>query len=307
MENLLLMGIHGRIGRHLYHELKDTYNLFAFSSPNQDDSNLDITLLKNDLFILPEVEKALSDIDAVVFFEDPIMRLNRLTQGRFEDLYVLIADNIARACEMNEVHQIIFVEDEVSPDYMKEVLGAYGADVNVTSTPVKRYGKNLSYKTSDYNNVRSVQRAPLPPGWTVKDVGRYYFEWLDEILYGMINVEFSGRLIKVNFAKISRPVLIIEYDGEASYNGVEIYRIKGGGLSKREPNKTPRLEFRALTGRNEFIIALHDFEPKLPWAVYMMTQAPIHSLVNRIYQVEMIINTEAPRSGSKQRKNGPGH
>jgi len=45
MENLLLMGIHGRIGQHLYYELKDSYNLFAFSSPNQDDSNLDITLL----------------------------------------------------------------------------------------------------------------------------------------------------------------------------------------------------------------------------------------------------------------------
>src|SRR5699024_5387061 len=161
MENLLLMGIHGRIGRNLYHELKDSYNLFAFSSPNQDDSNLDITLLKNDLFILPEVEKALSDIDAVIFFEDPIMRLNRLTQGRFEDLYVLIADNIARACEMNEVHQIIFVEDEVSPDYMKDILGAYGADVNVTSTPVKRYGKNLTYKSKDYINVMIVHTTPL--------------------------------------------------------------------------------------------------------------------------------------------------
>ncbi len=303
MENLLLMGIHGRIGQHLYLELKESYNLFAFSSPNQDDSELDITLLKNDLFILPEVEKALADIDVVIFFEDPIMRLNRLTQGRFEDLYVLIADNIARACEINEVSQIIFVADEVSPDYMTDVLGAYGADVNVTSTPVKRYGKNLSYKTSDYNNVRSVQRAPLPPGWNVKDVGRYYFEWLDEILYGLINVEFDAQLIKVHFARMDHPVLVIEYDAESSYNGVEIYRIKGGGLSRKEPNKTPRLEFRSLPGRNEFIIALHDFEPKLPWGIYIMTQAPIHSLVNRIYQVEMIINTEAPRSEGKPTKN----
>lgn len=302
MENLLLMGIHGRIGQHLYLELKEDYNLFAFSSPNQDDSELDITLLKNDLFILPEVEKALKDIDVVVFFEDPIMRLNRLTQGRFEDLYVLIADNVARACQINEVPQIIFVADEVSPDYMVDILAAYGADVSVTSTPVKRYGKNLSYKTSDYNNVRSVQRAPLPPGWNIKEVGRYYFEWLDEILYGLINVEFAAQLIKIHVTKMNHPVLVIEYDAEASYNGVEIYRIKGGGLSRRTPNKTPRLEFRALPERNEFIIALHDFEPKLPWGIYLMTQAPVHSLVNRIYQVEMIINTEAPRTENRRQK-----
>lgn len=299
MENLLLMGIHGRIGQNLYEELKDEFNLFAFSSEHQVDGELDITLLKNDLFILPEVEEALRDIDVVVFFEDPIMRLNRLTQGRFEDLYVLIADNIARACEMNEVYNIIFVEDEISSGYMVEVLGAYGAEVKVTSTPIKRYGKNLSYRASDYNNVRSVQRAPLPDRWSIKNVGMYYFQWLDEILYNLINVEFKKSQIEIRVAKRSNPVLLIEYDEKSSYNGVEIYRIKGGGLSRREPNKTPRLEFRELPKRKEFLIALHDFEPKLPWIVYMITQAPIHSLVNRIYQVEMTINTQAPGSHNR--------
>ncbi|MCG1010257.1 hypothetical protein J4760_09505 [Salinicoccus sp. ID82-1] len=299
MKNVLLMGVNGRIGQNLYRELKDVYNLFAFSSSNQDDTNLDITFLKKDLFILPEVEKALDGIDIVIFFEDPIMRLNRQTQGRFDDLYVLLADNIARASYANEVEQIIFVGDEVSSDYTAEVLGAYGTEVKVTETPIKRYGKNLSYKASDYNNVRSVQRAPFPEGWHIKDVGRYYFEWLNSILSDMINVEYEGQLIKIHFAKRNHPALVVEYDAESSYDGVEIYRIKGGGLSRKEMNKTPRFEFRELPGCKEFIMALHDFEPKSSWSTYLLTQAPLYALVNRIYQVEMIINSQAPRSNNQ--------
>ncbi|MHC0553182.1 hypothetical protein [Salinicoccus sp. CNSTN-B1] len=95
MKNVLLMGTNGRIGENLYEELKGDFNLFAFSSPNQVNNEMDITFLKKDLFILPEVEEALKGIDTVLFFEDPIMRLNRQTQGRFEDFYILIADNIA--------------------------------------------------------------------------------------------------------------------------------------------------------------------------------------------------------------------
>ena len=41
-------------------------------------------------------------------------------------------------------------------------------------------------------------------------------------------------------------------------------------------------------------MALHDFEPSLPWPVFKMTQAPIQALVSRIYQVEMIINKDVP-------------
>ncbi|WP_271398476.1 hypothetical protein [Salinicoccus roseus] len=299
MKNVLLMGVNGRIGQNLYRELKGAFNLYAFSSANQDDKNLDVTFLKKDLFILPEVEEALRGIDIVIFFEDPIMRLNRQTQGRFEDLYILLADNIARASQIREVEQIIFVADEVSSEYTAEVLGAYGTEVKITQTPVKRYGKTLSYKASDYNSVRSVQRAPLPAGWHIRDVGSYYFEWLNEILYDLINVEYDRQLIKIRFAKMDSPALVVEYDAQRSYNGVEIYRIRGGGLSKRMSNKTPRLEFRELPGREEFIMALHDFEPKSPWAVYLLTQAPLFTLVNRIYQVEMTINNEAPGSHNR--------
>lgn len=290
LKNVLLMGISGRIGKNLYRELKSEYNLFAFSSPNQEDDDLDITFLKKDLFILPEVEEALEDVDIVIFFEDPIMRLNRMTQGKFYDIYSLIADNIARASQLNGVEQIIYVADEISSGETVKILGAYGTPVEVTETPVKRYGKNLSYKASDYNNVRSIQKAPLPEGWSVKKAANYYFEWLNEILYNVVNVVAENGQYKIYVTKLDQPVLVATYDAEESVDDIEIFQITGGMLSKKQPNKIARLEFRRLGNKEAFIMALHDFEPNLPWGIYVFTQAPLHALVNRIYQVEMIIS-----------------
>jgi hypothetical protein len=302
MKKVMLMGVHGRIGQNLYLQLKDTFDLYCFSSAKQEDDDLKISYVKKDLFILPEVEEALRDIDIVIFYEDPIMRLNRLTQGRFDDIYLLIADNIARASKVNQVKQIIYVGDELSPEDLMDVLGAYGTPVQKTETPVKRYGKTLSYKQSDYNNVRSIQKAPLPTAWTVKDVGQYYFEWLDEILYNCINVHKENPYYEISVIGIEDPVLEVKYDEAGSDDGVEIYRITGGKLSKKYPNKQSRLEFREMPDGKSFIMALHDYEPNLPWVMYVFTQAPIHALVNRIYQVEMIINDAGMNEFTKKYK-----
>src|SRR5699024_751130 len=185
-KKVLLMGIHGRIGEHLYEELKGTCELYCFSTGTEDVQE-DIEFIQKDLFILPEVEDALNDIDTVIFFEDPIMRLNRLTQGKFNDLYLLIADNIARASKFNDVEQIIYIKDELSDGRILSVLGAYGTVVRQTETPIKRYGKNLNYKMKDYNSVRSIQRAPIPTGWSLEDIAWYYFGWLDDIVYNVVN------------------------------------------------------------------------------------------------------------------------
>lgn len=301
-KNVLLMGVHGRIGEHLYLELNESANLFAFSTPHQELDLENITFIKKDLFILPEVEEALENIDVVIFFEDPIMRLNRLTQGKFNDLYMLIADNIARAAKTNNVEQIIYIADELSDGSIVSVLGAYGTDVKITETPIRRYGKNLTYKTKDYNNVRSIQRAPLPPGWSVEDAAWYYFTWIDEIVYGLLNTTIENNKVSIRLLDKPKPVLELTFNKERSEDDIVLFEITGGSLKKRTTNKEQRFEFRKLPGREEFIMALHDFEPSLPWPVFKMTQAPANSLVNRIYQVEMIINKDVPERRPRNNK-----
>ncbi len=293
-KNVLLMGVHGRIGEHLYIELNESANLFAFSSPSQVPDHENITFIKKDLFILPEVEEALQNLDVVIFFEDPIMRLNRLTQGKFYDLYMLIADNIARAASTNNVEQIIYIADELSDGSIVSILGAYGTEVKETETPIRRYGKNLTYKTKDYNSVRSVQRAPLPPGWTVENVAWYYFGWLDEIIYDFVNTKIENNTVSIYVLDKPKPVLELKFNEDYSVDDIVLFEITGGSLKKRSTSKEQRFEFRKLPDRDEFIMALHDYEPSLPWLVFKITQAPIQALVSRIYQVEMIINKDVP-------------
>ncbi|QQD84167.1 MULTISPECIES: hypothetical protein [Jeotgalicoccus] len=298
-KKVLLMGVNGRIGEHLYEELKDTSELYAFSAAHEEDYFEDVNFIKKDLFILPDVEDALAGIDIVIFYEDPIMRLNRLTQGKFSDLYMLIADNIARASMVNEIEQIIYIADELSDGSILSVLGSYGTPVNETQTPIRRYGKNLNYRIKDYNSVRSVQRAPMPSGWTIENIAWYYFGWLDEIVYNFVNTVIENKTVYIHLLDNPSPVLILKLNEESSTEDIIIFEIIGGKLRKNMAKKTQRFEFRKLAVSDEFIMALHDYEPSLPWPIYKLTQAPIHLLVSRIYQVEMIINKTVPEKRSK--------
>ncbi len=298
-KKVLLMGVNGRIGEHLYEELKDTSELYAFSAAHEEDYFEDVNFIKKDLFILPDVEDALAGIDIVIFYEDPIMRLNRLTQGKFSDLYMLIADNIARASMVNEIEQIIYIADELSDGSILSVLGSYGTPVNETQTPIRRYGKNLNYRIKDYNSVRSVQRAPMPSGWTIENIAWYYFGWLDEIVYNFVNTVIENKTVYIHLLDNPSPVLILKLNEESSTEDIIIFEIIGGKLRKNMAKKTQRFEFRKLAVSDEFIMALHDYEPSLPWPIYKLTQAPIHLLVSRIYQVEMIINKTVPEKRPK--------
>ncbi|MCK1977199.1 hypothetical protein LNK15_09035 [Jeotgalicoccus huakuii] len=298
-KKVLLMGVNGRIGEHLYEELKDTSELYAFSAAHEEDYFEDVNFIKKDLFILPDVEDALSGMDIVIFYEDPIMRLNRLTQGKFSDLYMLIADNIARASMVNEIEQIIYIADELSDGSILSVLGSYGTPVNETQTPIRRYGKNLNYRIKDYNSVRSVQRAPMPSGWTIENIAWYYFGWLDEIVYNFVNTVIENKTVYIHLLDNPSPVLILKLNEESSTEDIIIFEIIGGKLRKNIAKKTQRFEFRKLAVTDEFIMALHDYEPSLPWPIYKLTQAPIHLLVSRIYQVEMIINKTVPEKRPK--------
>ena len=72
-KNVLIMGVHGRIGEHLYLELNESVNLFAFSSPNQEPDHENITFIKKDLFI--QLKKLIQQIHH--HFTTSIRRCNK--------------------------------------------------------------------------------------------------------------------------------------------------------------------------------------------------------------------------------------
>jgi hypothetical protein len=42
-----------------------------------------------------------------------------------------------------------------------------------------------------------------------------------------------------------------------------------------------RLEFRQVLDEQTLIVAVHDFEPRLPWWIYRSTQAVFHAWIMR--------------------------
>lgn len=289
MKKVLLLGVHSDVGYELYESFKDTYDIYAFSTFEQDNVRLDINYLKVDLFDLAAVTKGLKDIDIVIFFDDPILRLSRKTQGKMSDLIKLVADTIARASAINNVEQIIYVRDEIGGYSLAEILSAYGTPVSITKTDIKRQAKGLGYRTHSRKEYRSVSRSVMPEGWSIKDVAKYYFEWLSNIVFDVVRVEFKEDTVSIYLAKVSSPALKFKLNKSMYHKGIVSYDVISGFLINDSDYKTARFEFRELKGRGEFILGIHDFEPSLPWGLFSFTHAPIQALINRIYRVEMII------------------
>lgn len=128
--------------------------------------------------------------------------------------------------------------------------------------------------------ARSVQRLPLPPGWTARKVANEYIRWLPTVGVPFLNCTVSyGRVVRFLIPGLDLPLLELQFAADRSPEGRQLFHVTGGWLSDSGSTQRGRLEFRqALKGKN-VIAAVHDFSPRLPWAVYNSTQAIAHLLV----------------------------
>ncbi len=129
-----------------------------------------------DLFSLYETEKALEGVDVAYYLVHSMMPSSRLTQGHFEDLDLLLADNFGRAAGSAGIKRIIYlgglvpeVEEGLSRHLasrleVERVMGGYGVPVTAVRAGlvVGRGGSSLEIL------VRLVGRLPamICPRWT---------------------------------------------------------------------------------------------------------------------------------------------
>ncbi|CAD2070533.1 hypothetical protein [Phocicoccus pinnipedialis] len=299
MAKILLMGVYGEVGQSLYDSLKENNEIYAFINPDKPSLFHEINWLDLDFYELDDMREAVAHMDIVIFHEDPIMRFARLNQGRFDTFLQLIADNLGRAAEASTVKQIIYVSEEIEHEEVKEILSAYQTPVTHTNTKILRYGKSLKYKNPSNHTMRSAQRAHIPDGWTLEDVAKYYFKWLDTIVFGVVEIEVYDDTIEITFPTLDKAMLIMERDRENEEERMVLLKVVGGSLL--EKGTEAKFEFRALPDNKTFIMMLHDFKSRLPWTIYKMTQAPLHGLVSRIYQVEMVINNTLLEENQKNK------
>ena len=82
------------------------------------------------------------------------------------------------------------------------------------------------------------------------------------------------------------PILVLENSKERSSENRVLFFIKGGKFAKVSDNSRARLEFRRILDTNECLIAIHEYEPSLPWFIYSITQARIHLIVMSLFGLE---------------------
>ena len=135
------------------------------------------------------------------------------------------------------------------------------------------------------NNVCSVQRLPLPAGSDALEVAVDYAGWLPRFLRPLLDVQRHppGRIL-VRLRFLETPLLELTYAPERSTAGRALYYITGGWLRAKSIDGPPgRLEFRECPNHRHLLSIVLDFEPALPWPVYLITQAPAHLFVMRAF------------------------
>lgn len=128
--------------------------------------------------------------------------------------------------------------------------------------------------------ARSVQRLPLPPGFTARDVAHEYIRWLPRFGWPLLRCSVSGkRVCEFQVRPFGLTLLEITYAPDQSPEGRHLFYVTGGLLADLSTGHDGRLEFRRALNGESIITAVHDFAPMLPWYVYNATQALAHLLV----------------------------
>ena len=140
---------------------------------------------------------------------------------------------------------------------------------------VPRLPANEKPPQTERNTVRSVQRLPNPEGYSAVWVARRYQTWLPRFFRYLLRVRQQGEVSTFSIAGI--PLLQLQFIKDRSDLDRQLFYIIGGRLVKRKDYGW--LEFRRVLQGRYTIAAIHEFVPKLPWFIYVMSQALAHLFV----------------------------
>lgn len=125
------------------------------------------------------------------------------------------------------------------------------------------------------NTVRSIQRFPNTGRNSALWVANRYAIWLPSFFRFLIRGKVSDRG-ELGFHLLwgKKPMLQLTQIPDRSDEGRQLFYITGGWLVRRFDYGW--LEFREVLDSRYIISAIHEFVPRLPWFVYVHTQAKLH-------------------------------
>jgi uncharacterized protein YbjT (DUF2867 family) len=123
--------------------------------------------------------------------------------------------------------------------------------------------------------VRSVQRMTLPGGWSAKRAATEYLFWLPRMLSGLLRVDLASTdRFRFVLAPLRVTLLELRRAPERSRPDRQLFYVTGGVLCGTESR--PRFELRQVLGGPTLLTVVHDYDPRLPWLIYLPTQAVFH-------------------------------
>lgn len=174
---IAVAGATGFVGRHLCGLLRDRGHRVLGLGRSVPDGILKdgITWRRADLYRLRQTERALEGADVVVYLVHSMMPGTRLQQGRFEDLDLLLADNVGRAAAAAGARRIVYLGGLLPPSggssrhlnsrhEVEEALAAHGLPVTTLRAGLVIGPQGSSFRILE----RMVTRLPIMvmPRWT---------------------------------------------------------------------------------------------------------------------------------------------
>jgi len=172
-------GASGFVGRALVGEIAARHDVVALGrgGGGGSDDGLRVTHRRCDLFSLLDAERALVGIDVAFYLVHSMMPSARLTQGGFEDMDLVCADNFARAAEKCGVRRIIYLggimpagpEEDLSPHLRSRLEVERTLASRSVPVTTLRAGLILGAGGSSFRMLlRLVERLPamILPRWT---------------------------------------------------------------------------------------------------------------------------------------------
>ncbi|MFC3414810.1 NAD(P)H-binding protein [Algoriphagus hitonicola] len=207
------------------------------------------------VFSVPVFSLGLSKLWVGIFGESPPQLVSPLVESLRHTLTV--------------TPELAFKEKEI--DYLSYEEAADIA-LNSKENPVLPvFYKNKGVR----NTVRSIQRMSNRSGHSATWVANRYNIWLPSFFKFLINgkrTETGDIGFHLLWGK--KPMLQLTMIPDRSDNDRQLFYITGGWLVKRFDYGW--LEFRGVLGGSYILSAIHEFVPRLPWYVYVTTQARFH-------------------------------
>jgi uncharacterized protein YbjT (DUF2867 family) len=140
------------------------------------------------------------------------------------------------------------------------------------------------YKKKDVKNtVRSIQRIPNLNRNSALWVAKRYKIWLPSYFRFLIRgISTSNGDIGFYLLGQKKPMLQLTLIPDRSDHQRQLFYITGGWLVKRFDYGW--LEFREVLDSKYILTAIHEFVPRLPWIIYLNTQAKLHLWVMKRFR-----------------------